>query len=119
MARETIRRLAYGLARCTLVLMSGWLAVPASAHALSSSMKSSSGMVATLGCYRDGQSHYPNESQYVGLTLTKAGGKARASGMTVRILAKNGHCLRDTLDLGFHRVNFWLNHGQVIQAQRF
>jgi hypothetical protein len=120
MARETlVRRLAYGLASCTLVLTSGWLAVPATAHELSGSLKTSSGMVATLSCYHEDDSTDPTELQYVGLTLTKARAKARAASMAVRIVAKDGRCLGYTLDLRISRVDFWVNRGHVIRAQRF
>jgi hypothetical protein len=73
----------------------------------------------TLDCYPSRGSREPSEPQYVGLTLSKAKAKARASGMTVRILARDGRCLRDTLDLGFFRVNVWVSQGKVIRAQRF
>jgi hypothetical protein len=117
--QRTVNRLAYGLASCGLVAMSELSTLPASAHEPShSSQPTDWNAAATLGCYRDSLAHEPSAPQYVRLTLSRARAKARATG-PVRILARDGRCLRNTLDLDLRRVNVWLSHGRVIRALRF
>jgi hypothetical protein len=121
MARSKVRRwLKLGLLGCTVLLMPGAAAIPVSAHDSSRTTRPTNQRAATLACFHVLGPNEVNEPQYGGLTLAKASAKARNSGMSItRIVAENGRCLSNTLDLRSDRVNFWVYHGHVIQARRF
>lgn len=108
MGRSGLRHQVLPAAASSAILIASVLEMPpASAHG-SSSAHSQTLKKATLACYSVLGLNEVNAPSYVGLTVTRAMAKVRASGgvSTSRIVAEDGRCLRNTLDLRPSRVNF-------------
>ena len=114
------KQVVLGATFSVLVLASSLVELPASADG-SRSAHSQELKKATLACYSVLGLNEVNAPSYVGLTVGRARAKVRASTSvsTSRIVAEDGRCLRNTLDLRPSRVNFWVFQGHVIEARRF
>ena len=63
--------------------------------------------------------HAYEAEEYVGLPLDEAQDRAKAAGLTLRVLGTDGDCVDRTDDLRSDRVNFYVEHGTVRSAARF
>lgn len=59
------------------------------------------------------------DRQFVGRSEAEAASAARAAGLEVRIVGRDGTCLGHDDDLRLDRINFVVSDGEVVAAARY